>query len=178
VACHDLNSAIASNASSPLAPSTRTAQCPTVKTPHAATFEFDQFDLMSPIASFGRPFVGSALSSSSYRKVKVPTPAIPGANEIGGKLYPDLRNHFIKELIRNVKLMMRTVYQKESLDARAINALILYPFPIRTAEGAQAIKSIRGELIAVLKESSARKFCFCNCGTACYIIRSRGWEGW
>ena len=155
LACHDLNSAIATDNRSPLAPSTRTTQCPTVETPHAATVEFDRFDLMSPIASIGRPSVGSALSSSSYRKVKVPTPAIPVANEIGGKLYPDLRNHFIKELIRNAKIMRRAVYQKGSLDGsiRAINALALYPFPIRTAEGAQAIKSIGGELIAVLKES-------------------------
>ena len=144
--------AIATGTNSALA--ARVTQPPLLET-NNNTVDFGGLDLMSPVASRGRPSVGSAMSSSSARKVKVPTPAIPVANEIGGKLYPDLRNQFIKELIRNAKLMRRATYQKGALDGsiRAINSLALYQFPIRTAEGAQAIKGIGGELIGVLKDA-------------------------
>ena len=146
------STAIATGTNSSLA--VRVTQPPPLQT-NTTTVDFGGLDLMSPAASRGRPSIGSAMSSSSARKVKVPTPAIPVANEIGGKLYPDLRNHFIKELIRNAKLMRRATYQKGALDGsiRAINSLALYQFPIRTAEGAQAIKGIGGELIGVLKEA-------------------------
>lgn len=112
-------------------------------------------DLMSPVASIGRPSVGSAYSSSSTRKLKVPIPAIPVANEIGGKLYPDLRNLFIRELIKHARNLRRFIYQKGALDGtiRAINDLALYAFPIRTAEAATCIKGIGGELIGVLKDA-------------------------
>jgi len=112
-------------------------------------------DLMSPVASMGRPSIGSINSASSSRKVKVPIPAIPVANEIGGKLYPDLRNLFIRELIKHAKNLRRFTYQKGPLDGtiRALNDLALYAFPIRTAEAATCIKGIGGELIGVLKDA-------------------------
>jgi len=123
---------------------------------NSTAVDFSGADLLSPIASTGRPSVGSAVSASSISSQrKVPTPAIPVANEIGGKLYPDLRNHFIKALISHAKMARRAVHTKKALDGsiRAINGLALYPYPIRSAEAASCIDGIGTELISVLKES-------------------------
>ena len=123
------------------------------------SIQFD--DLISPRASVARASMGSVNSTSSVnsrRKVKVPTPAIPIkiTKEIGGKLYPDFRNHFIKALIKFAKVARRAVYTKGALDRsiRAVNALALYPYPIRSAEGAKAIDGVGDDLVAALKEAA------------------------
>ena len=117
--------------------------------------QFD--DLISPRASIGRPSIGSVGSTNSRRKIKVPTPAIPVkiTNEIGGKLYPDFRNHFIKALIKSAKMARRAVHTKGALDGsiRAIIALAFYPFPIRSANGTMTINGIGANLVDVLKEA-------------------------
>ena len=89
----------------------------------------------------------------------VSTPTIPIINQIGGKLYPDLRDQFILALIQHARDTRMAVYNKGVFDAciRAITILALYPFPIRTAEVASNIKGIGKELLEVLKQS--RKEC-------------------
>ncbi|GFH44290.1 hypothetical protein CTEN210_00764 [Chaetoceros tenuissimus] len=131
------------------------------------TIEFDGIDLMSPIASAGRPSIETVATNASNtnRKIKVPTPAIPVevANEIGGKLYPDLRNHFISTLLRFAKITRTVLHQRSQMEhaIRAIIDLAFYPFPIRTVEGVQAIKSgsmgKNGPLLNVLKEDVPKK---------------------
>lgn len=149
----------------------RTANVPTVNTDSidmstsTTTIEFDGIDLMSPTASAGRPSIETVATNASNtnRKIKVPTPAIPVANEIGGKLYPDLRNHFISTLLRFAKMTRTVLHQRSQMEhaIRAIIDLAFYPFPIRTVEGVQAIKSgsmgKNGPLLGVLKEDAPKK---------------------
>ena len=87
-----------------------------------------------------RQSIGSVVSVGNVHRRKVPVPAIPRVdmNAIGGKLYPDLRNHFIRILIVHAKDMRRDYYNRGKLDAsiRAIVALAQYPYPIRSPEAA------------------------------------------
>ena len=85
----------------------------------------------------------------------VSTPAIPVINQIGGKLYPDLRDQFIIALIQHARATRMAVYNKGVFDAciRSITIIALYPFPIRTAEVASNLRGIGKELLEVLKQS-------------------------
>ena len=116
-------------------------------------------DLLSPEASVGRTSVSSAISASSTssRKVKVPTPAIPVkiTTAIGGKLYPDLRHHFIKALIKQAKIARRAIHTKNALNRIiwAINTLALHSFPIRSADCTKGISHIGEGLLSTVKEA-------------------------
>ena len=153
------------------ATASRTTNVPNVNTDSidistsTTTIDFDGIDLMSPTASAGRPSIETVATNASNtnRKIKVPTPAIPVANEIGGKLYPDLRNHFISTLLKFAKITRTVLHQRSQMEhaIRAIIDLAFYPFPIRTVEGVQAIKSgsmgKNGPLLGVLKEDAPKK---------------------
>jgi len=85
---------------------------------------------------------------------KIPTPRVP-VRGIGGKLYPDFRNQFIKALITHAKITRRVIHQRGVLDSsiRAVNLLSIYRFPIRTAEAGSRIKGIGQELLSVLRDA-------------------------
>lgn len=105
----------------------------------------------------GRQSVGS-ISVGNVLRRKVPVPAIPRVdiNAIGGKLYPDLRNHFIRTLIVYAKDMRRDYYNRGKLDAsiRAIIALSQYPYPIRSPEAAAHYAPGVGDvLLKIFKEA-------------------------
>lgn len=88
----------------------------------------------------GRGSTSSVYSVGNVVRRMVPVPSVPriDVNQIAGKLYPDLRNHFIRVLIVHAKDMRRDYYNRGKLDAsiRAIVALAQYCYPIRSPEAA------------------------------------------
>jgi len=123
-------------------------------TPSGINPQFD--NLKSPTPSGINPqSTSNRTESTTHSLGNVRSPVLPVFNQIGGKLYPDLRNLFIKALISHAKVTRRAIYQRGALNAsiRAINILSLYPHPIRTAEAGSRIKGIGPELLSVLKEA-------------------------
>uniref|UniRef100_A0A6S8W6Q1 Crossover junction endonuclease MUS81 n=1 Tax=Chaetoceros debilis TaxID=122233 RepID=A0A6S8W6Q1_9STRA len=130
-----------------------------VRDNNPTTSGFDGFDLMSPAASsHGRLSVGSTMSTSiakSRKRLKVKTPPLPVLNEIGGKLYPDIKNQCIKALIKHAKASRNILHERSSLDRsiKAINIIALHPYPIRTPEAVRSIKGVGDEMVGVLRDS-------------------------
>jgi len=86
----------------------------------------------------------------------IPTPALPVLNSIGGKLYPDLRHHFIKMLMSRTLKQRRIASHRGDFDVtvRAIVVLALRDHPIRTSYATKAIKGIGPELCDFLTEET------------------------
>ena len=82
---------------------------------------------------------------------------VPLISEIGGKLYPDLKHHFIQALLKYAKNQRHAAAQRFALDSsvRAAVVLALYPYPIRTPESAaKSIKGIGSGFYEILKNSA------------------------
>jgi len=121
-------------------------------------------ELLSPtptVSNSWRDSIGSTrsnnLRSSPSQNRKVPTPALPQIDiaKIGGKLYPDLRHEFIKALLKHSKRLRSIRFQRAALDTciRAIVALSMYPYPIRTSYAASTAAGVGDNLIGVLKDA-------------------------
>ena len=93
---------------------------------------------------------------SSISPNMIPTPPLPLLNSIGGKLYPDLRHHFIRALIKHAKVCRQYAAQRGTFDAslRAVLILSLRQHPVRTAYSCKAIAGIGDDLIQVLTEAA------------------------
>lgn len=107
------------------------------------------------------PPLNSPLGTFAVKR-KVPTPAIPAMskemmNEIGGKLYPDLRHNFMVALVSHAKRLRMNAYERSGYDSalRSVVALSLHLQPIRSAEAARRIKGVGTNFYDLMKESSA-----------------------
>ena len=70
-----------------------------------------------------------------------------------GKLYPDLRHAFVGKLWAHAIGLRTASHQKSALDAtvRAILAVALHPYPLRSAEAALSLAGIGDELCDCLR---------------------------
>ena len=117
---------------------------------------FFQPELTAAVSASG----GSRSSAVSVRR-RVPVPPLCPAllNELGGRLYPDLRHTFIRYLTSHARTVRQASYQRASFDAavRAATALALRRDPIRSAESMRRLRGVGGDLASVLKEAAAAK---------------------
>jgi hypothetical protein len=116
-------------------------------------------ELMTPRA-FSPPS-NSPLTTFAVKK-KVPIPAIPAMpteliNEIGGKLYPDLKHSFLIALANHARKARHASYERGTFDSalRSIIVLCLHLRPLRSPEAARRIKGVGGNLYELLKESAS-----------------------
>jgi hypothetical protein len=116
-------------------------------------------ELQTPRA-FSPPSV-SPLTTFATKK-KVPVPAIPAMppeliNEIGGKLYPDLKHSFLIALTHHARKARHAAYERGTFDAalRSIIVICLHIRPLRSPEATRRIKGVGGNLYDLLKETTA-----------------------
>ena len=114
--------------------------------------------LMTPCA-FSPPSTSPLTSFASKRKVPTPNiPAVPKEliNEIGGKLYPDLRHSFLITLASHARKLRHASYERGSFDSalRSIVVIGLHLRPLRSPEAARRIKGVGGNFYDLLKEST------------------------
>ena len=78
-------------------------------------------------------------------------------NEIGEKLYPDLRHSFLITLASQARKLRHALYERVKFDS-ALKSLIvisLHMRPLRSAEAARRIKGVGGVFYDILKESTS-----------------------
>ena len=116
-------------------------------------------ELMTPRA-FSPPST-SPLTTFAVKK-KVPIPAIPAMppeliNEIGGKLYPDLKHSFLIALAHHARKARHASYERGTFDSalRSIIVLCLHLRPLRSPEATRRIKGVGGSLYELLKETTS-----------------------
>jgi len=122
-------------------------------------FSSSSSKLLTPCA-FSPPLNSPMATFAAKRKV--PTPSIPALsndliNEIGGKLYPDLRHNFILALTCHARKFRHNSYQRASFDAalRSVVVISMHLSPIRSPEAARRLKGVASHFYEILKESVA-----------------------
>ena len=116
-------------------------------------------ELMTPRA-FSPPSTSPLTTYATKKKVPVPAiPALPSEliNEIGGKLYPDLKHSFLIALTHHARKARHAAYERGTFDSalRSIIVISLHLRPLRSPEAARRIKGVGGNLYDLLKESTS-----------------------
>ena len=114
-------------------------------------------ELMTPRA-FSPPSTSPLTTYAAKKKVPVPAiPALPSEviNEIGGKLYPDLKHSFLIALAHHARKARHAAFERGTFDSclRSIIAICMHLRPLRSPEAARRIKGVGGNLYDLLKDS-------------------------
>ena len=89
---------------------------------------------------------------------KIPTPPLHILNEIGGRLYPDLRHFFIQTL-RGYALLNRNAAHQRTIFDTAVQVIVILSLkmtPIRTHYCLRRIRGIGTELFKILHEAEKK----------------------
>jgi len=115
-------------------------------------------NFLSPVARpkrLRRPPGVSPSAGSALVGTFIPTPPLPCLNEIGGKMYPDLRYHCISALVKYAGSQRHAAYTRPKYD-RALRAVVIlagWEHPVRSVYTLKSIKGIGMDMLVECREA-------------------------